>query len=391
MALLNDDGIPLHLTTVLILFLIPNMALILFTCFGAYLIMMSGRHPRFQHMADKSTNFFSRGALDRIVVSILTQLENENQGNCDEEFRHQRYLRRGSRISLRSVSSAMFGHRHDIDYILLIPLQLDMLLTVLVYKILHCYVYFETCQSYMTTYHDRPRKVVCWLKYTDKVISDLSTNISSNAYCLNQTITYINYDYNTVICIRYGLKLINIIDTVTNIIAWHQAIVFIVIKSVVFAYWLQRKLYKLHAWLRLTRQKRQIIRLLFVYSAFVPYIFVFVLIAPVYFILIERRRIDMTRHLLYACSKFAIATVAHMHLYTLLKWFSTTSLLDSKRDLNVTGFNLTKSSNYFNERPMSSIWQTNGNISTVKERANSLLVDKKVCEGETMHDASSSL
>jgi hypothetical protein len=391
MALFDDDGIPLHLTTVLILFLVPNMVLIVFTCFGAYLIIMSGRHPRFRHMAGRITNFFSRGALDRIITSILTQLGHENQGSCDQELSHERYGWKGSRITMHSVSAAMNGGRHDSDYILLIPLQLDMLLTVLIYKILHRDVYFETCQSYLTTYHNRPKKVVCWLKYTDKVISDLSINSSLNAYCLNQSITYINHDYNTVICVQYGLKLINTIDTVTSIIAWHQAIVFIITQSVVFAYWWQRKLRKLPAWFRLTGQKRQMIRLLFIYIPFVPYISVFVLIAPVYFILMERRRIDMTRHLLYACSKFVIANVAHIHLYTLSKWYSTTTLLDPERDLNVTRVNVTESSNCFSERRMSSALQTNGNISVLKERRNSLRVRNEVCEKEIMLDASNNV
>ncbi|CAF1197713.1 unnamed protein product, partial [Didymodactylos carnosus] len=35
----------------------------------------------------------------------------------------------------------------------------------------------------------------------------------------------------------------------------------------------------------------------------------------------EKRRIDLTRHLLYACSKFIVAAIAHIHLYTLYKWY----------------------------------------------------------------------
>jgi hypothetical protein len=391
MAMFDDDGIPLHLTTVLILFLIPNMILIVFTCFGAYLIIMSGRHPRFRHIAGRITNFFSRGALDYIITSILTQLGHENQGSYDEELSHERVGWKGSRITMRSVSAAMNGGRHDSDYILLIPLQLDMLLTVLIYKILHRDVYFETCQSYLTTYHDRPKKVVCWLKYTDKVISDLSINSPLNAYCLNQSITYINHDYNTVICVQYGFKLINSIDTVTSIIAWHQAIVFIITQSVVFAYWWQRKLRKLPAWFQLTHQKRQMTRRLFIYSAFVPYIIVFVLIAPFYFILMERRRIDMTRHLLYACSKFVIATIAHIHLYTLSKWYSTATSLDSEQDSKSTRLHLTEPSNCFNERRISLALPTNGSISVKKERQNLLLVDKEVCQEEAILDASSNV
>jgi hypothetical protein len=36
----------------------------------------------------------------------------------------------------------------------------------------------------------------------------------------------------------------------------------------------------------------------------------------------ERRRIDLTHYLLYACSKFIVATIAHINLYTLSKWNS---------------------------------------------------------------------
>lgn len=391
MALLDDDGIPLHLNTVLILFLVPNMILFLFTCFGAYLTLMSRRHPRFRHMAGRLTNFFSQGALDRIIASILRQVEHESEEKCTEEFSHERHFRRGSRILMRPLSSAKYGLRHDSDYILLIPLQLDMLLTVLIYKILHRDVYFETCQSYLTTYHDRPKMVVCWLKYTDRTISDLSMNSPLNTYCHNQSITYLNHDYNTVICIQYALKLINTIDTVTSIFAWHQAIVFIITQSVVLAYWWQRKLYKSPAWSRLTHGKRHMIRLLFIYIAFIPYITLFVLIAPIYFILMERRRIDMTRHLLYACSKFVIATIAHIHLYTLSKWYSTNAPLDPERDVNIAGSNLTPSYHCLNERRIPLALHTNGIISVMKARGASLPAEQQVYETETMLIASSSM
>jgi hypothetical protein len=41
---------------------------------------------------------------------------------------------------------------------------------------------------------------------------------------------------------------------------------------------------------------------------------------PVYFVLVERRRIDLTHYLLYAIFKFMVATIAHVNLYTLSKW-----------------------------------------------------------------------
>jgi hypothetical protein len=34
----------------------------------------------------------------------------------------------------------------------------------------------------------------------------------------------------------------------------------------------------------------------------------------------EQRRIDLTHYLLYACSKFIVASIAHINLYTLSKW-----------------------------------------------------------------------
>jgi hypothetical protein len=391
MALLDDDGITLYLTTVLILFLIPNIVLISFTCFGAYLTLMSRKHLRLRHTTGKITNFFSQGALGRIITSIITQIRREAGKNCNGEFSSEQHFRRGSSILMHPLSSAKYGSHHDTDYILLIPLQLDMLLTVLIYKILHRDVYFETCQSYLTTYHDRPKKVVCWLKYTDRTISDLSMNSPLNAYCHNQSITYINHDYNTVICVQYVLKLINTIDAVTSVIAWHQAIVFIITQSVVLAYWWQRKLYKSPAWSRLTRGKREKIRLLFIYSMFVPYISIFVLIAPAYFVLMERRRIDMTRHLLYACTKFIIATITHVHLYTLSKWYSTITNVASKRGDNLTESNLVPPPNCVIGRRHFSSLRTNEIVPLFKEHDSSLPVEQQMCGDKTIPDESNSV
>ncbi|CAF0988405.1 unnamed protein product [Adineta steineri] len=36
----------------------------------------------------------------------------------------------------------------------------------------------------------------------------------------------------------------------------------------------------------------------------------------------ERRRIDLTHYLIYACLKFTVATIAHVNLYTISKWNS---------------------------------------------------------------------
>jgi hypothetical protein len=53
---------------------------------------------------------------------------------------------------------------------------------------------------------------------------------------------------------------------------------------------------------------------------------------PAYFLLMERRRIDLTHYLLYACLKFMVATIAHVNLYTLSKWNS----LYRRKDLVLT-------------------------------------------------------
>ena len=195
-----------------------------------------------------------------------------------------------------------------------------MLFTVLLYKILTRRVYFETCRTYLTTYHDRPNHIVCWHKFTNNNVSNSDVNSTLYDYCVNQTISYINYEYNDVICVQYPFKLINIIDTTTNVLAWHQAIVFIVIKSVVCAYWWQRKMRKASFWLRLAHYQRRILLAILIYPLMTIYICIFIFIIPVYFVLVERRRIDLTHYLLYAIFKFMVATIAHVNLYTLSKW-----------------------------------------------------------------------
>jgi len=174
----------------------------------------------------------------------------------------------------------------------------------------------------LTTYYTRPQQVGCWLKNINKNASNLSFNLTLYQYCTNQSITYINYEHKDVICTQYVFKLLNIIDTVTNMFAWHQAIVFVVTKSIVFSYWYQQKLRKTFCWSNLLNHQRRIILFTTICSILSIYILLFVFILPIRFFLIEERRVDLTRHLLYACSKFIIAIIVHVNLYTLYQWHS---------------------------------------------------------------------
>ena len=182
----------------------------------------------------------------------------------------------------------------------------------------------KTCESYLTTYHNRPTQVVCWLKHTNKNISNLSTNITLYQYCTNQTITYYNYEHSDVICTHYVFRLINIIDTVTNIFAWHQAIVFIVTKSILFSYWYQNKLRKTSFWSNLFTCQRHSILFFGSCSITILYILFFILLVPIWFYLFEGRRVDLTHHLIYACAKFIVGMIVHVNLYTLYQWYSLT-------------------------------------------------------------------
>jgi len=161
---------------------------------------------------------------------------------------------------------------------------LDLLLTVFFYKILTRRIYYETCRTYLTTYDNRPQQIVCWHKYTNNNISNSNVHASLRDYCVNQTNSYINYEYNDVNCFQYAFKLINIIDTTTNVLAWHQAIVFIVTKSIVCAYWWQRKMRKTSFWHNLVRSQRRILLAVLIYPLMILYILVFVLMIPVYFV-----------------------------------------------------------------------------------------------------------
>ncbi|CAF1058607.1 unnamed protein product [Adineta steineri] len=297
--------------------------------------------PRLLHFLGAAANFFSRGALVSIVSSILQQLETEKHRDVKQpttsDVPSRRVLRRSSSLptnTLPGVSShnLTFEKKQDADYLLLIPIQIDLLLTVFLYKILTRRTYFETCGTYLTTYHNRPNHIVCWHKFINHNVSNSDINATLFDYCTNQTNTYINYEYNDVICVQYLFKLINIIDTTTNVLAWHQAIVFIVIKSIVCAYWWQRKIRKTSFWLGLVRYQRRMLLGVLLYPLIAIYIIIFVIILPAYFVVMERRRIDLTHYLLYACLKFMVATIAHVNLYTLSKWNS----LYWRTNLNLT-------------------------------------------------------
>lgn len=339
MALLNDDGVPLSLNIVLTLFLTPNIVLILLTALCAYCAYASKKHPRLLKFLGTAANNFSRGAFVSIVTSILHQLEAEKHREVEQSTTkmpppHLQIIRRSSlpTTSTPRLSKLTFAKTPDADYLLLIPIQIDLLLTVFFYKILTRRIYFETCRTYLTTYHNRPHNIVCWHKYTNNNISNSYLNTTLHDYCVNQTISYINYEYNDVNCVQYLFKLINIIDTTTNVIAWHQAVVFIVTKSIVCAYWWQRKMRKASCWLHLVRYQRRIILAIIIYPLMTLYIVIFIFIVPVYFLLMEQRRIDLTHYLLYACFKFIVATIAHINLYTLSKW----NALYRRKDLVLT-------------------------------------------------------
>ncbi|UJR16152.1 hypothetical protein I4U23_003063 [Adineta vaga] len=326
MSILNDDGISLNLSSVLILFLLPNFMLIFFTIFNAHLVYLSNQHPRLNHYLGKQANFFAKGALDRIIRNIIQHLEIQKHQH-DEQIsmvnRSTLNLEPNSHSSKKSTnvsSNSSFGKKYDANYLLLVPFQIELLLTVLVYKILTRDVYFETCQTFLTTYYNRPDQVVCWLKNLNRNVSNSSFNITLIQYCQNQTITYMNYEHNDVMCIQYVFKLINIIDTVTNIFAWHQAIVFFVTKTIVFCHWYQQKLRKFSWWLNLFKYERHII--IFIIFGFILsiYIIIFVIILPIHFVISERQRVDLTRHLLYACSKFLVGLIVHVNIYTFYQW-----------------------------------------------------------------------
>lgn len=331
MSILNDDGVALNLKTVLILFLTPNILLVLLTALCTYFTYVSKKHPRLLHFLGTIANFFSRGALVGIVASILQQLEVEKHRDIPSSMTatppSRLLLKRRSSLPTNvsprgSLPKLTFEKKEDADYLLLIPIQLDLLLTVFFYKILTREIHFETCRTYLTTYYNRPQHIVCWHKYTNENVSNSDVNGTLYDYCVNQTISYINYEYNDVICIQYAFKLINIIDTTTNVLAWHQAIVFIITKSIVCAYWWQRKMRKTTCWTRLVRYQRRMVFAMLIYPLMTLYILIFVFMMPVYFFLMEQRRIDLTHYLMYACSKFVVATIAHVNLYTLSKWYS---------------------------------------------------------------------
>ena len=341
MGLLNDDGVALDLNTVLILFLTPNILLVVLTALCTYCAYVSKDCTRLLKVLGAGANFYSRGAFVSIIASILRQLETEKHRHMEQSTSkvpptHLPIRRRSSLPTTASprlsLSKLTFEEKQDADYLLLIPIQLDLLLTVFFYKILTRRIYYETCRTYLTTYDNRPEQIVCWHKYTNNNISNSNVHSSLRDYCVNQTNSYINYEYNDVNCIQYAFKLINIIDTTTNVLAWHQAIVFIVTKSIVCAYWWQRKMWKAAFWHRLVRYQRRRILAVLIYPIMILYILVFVLMIPVYFLVMEQRRIDLTHYLLYACLKFMVASIAHINLYTLSKWNS----LYRRKDLVLT-------------------------------------------------------
>jgi hypothetical protein len=313
MNVFNDDGIPLDLSVVFILFLMPNLMFILLTSFNLSLVYVSKKQPRLNHSLGKIANFFAKGALDRIIKNMLRQQ--------DESIPNRFGMRRSNSTSMNMPTSSHFEKKkYDANYLLLIPFQIDLLLTVFIYKILTRDVYSETCQSFLTTYVNREKQVVCWLKHMNRNISNLNFNITLQRYCTNQTITYINFEHTDVICIQYVFKLINIIDTVTNIFAWHQATVFIVTKSIVVSYWFQQKLRKICCWLDLFNHYHCMILFIIISLISFAYIIIFVFVFPIYFASTDRIPIDLTRHLLYACSKFLVGIIVHVNLYTLYQW-----------------------------------------------------------------------
>ena len=341
MSIFNDDGVSLNLNTVLILFLTPNILLILLTALCTYATYVSKSCPRLLAFLSTAVNCFSRGALVSIVTSILQQLEAEKHHEVDPSatiiLSSRPSIKRKSSLPTNvspklTLSKLTFEKKQDADYLLLIPIQIDLLLTVFLYKILTRRIFHETCRTYLTTYHNRPKHIVCWHKYINNNISNSDVNATLYEYCVNQTLSYINYEYNDVNCIQYAFKLINIIDTITNVLAWHQAITFIITKSILCAYWWQRKMRKTSFWLCLVRYQRRILLAVIIYPMMTLYILIFIFLIPAYFVVKERRRIDLTHYLLYACFKFTVATIAHVNLYTLSKWDS----LYRRKDLVLT-------------------------------------------------------
>jgi hypothetical protein len=205
MSILNDDGVVLNLKTVLILFLTPNILLILLTALCTYLAYLSKKYPRLLYFLGTLTNFFSRGALVSIVASILHQLEVEKHREVEQSTTPSHLLikRRSSLPTNASPRTSLpkltFEKKQDVDYLLLIPMQIDLLLTVFLYKILTREIYYETCRTYLTTYYNRPQHIVCWHKYTNKNVSNSNVNSTLHDYCVNQTVSDINYEYNDVI------------------------------------------------------------------------------------------------------------------------------------------------------------------------------------------------
>ena len=329
MSGLNDDGISLNLNMVFLLFLMPNIIFVVFTCFNIGLLLVSKERPALNRSLGKVANCFAKGALDRILKNMLRHFEQKRRQQ-EEQIPMTRprklNIRKSSETSKNSPApseSRMSHKKYDATYILLIPFQIDLLLTVCVYKILSREVYVETCQSFLTTYANREQQVVCWLKHINRNFSNLSFNTSLQRYCENQTITFINFEHTDVICTQYVFKLINIIDTVTNMFAWHQAIVFVVTKCIVFSYWYQQKLRETSSWPKLIYVFRRAIMITaFCLTSSIYILFIFII--PIRSIFAVGVRIDLTAHLLYACSKFLIAIIAHINIYTLYQWHSHT-------------------------------------------------------------------
>lgn len=330
MSVLNDDGISLNINMVFLLFLMPNLIFVVLTFLNIALLSLSKGRPALNRSLGRVANCFAKGALDRIIKNMVRHFEQkkrQQEDNISMSQARKLYMRKSSETSKHSPTSSdnrMSQKKYDATYILLIPFQIDLLLTVFVYKILTREVYAETCQSFLSTYANRHQEVSCWLKHINRNLSNLSFNISLQRYCENQTITYINFEHNDVICIQYVFKLINIIDTVTNIFAWHQAIVFVVTKCIVFSYWYQEKLRETSCWSKIINVFRRTIMIAAICLTSSIYVLLFIFIIPIRSIFIEGTRIDLTAHLLYACSKFLIAIIAHINIYTLYQWHSHT-------------------------------------------------------------------
>ena len=147
--MLNDDGIPLNLTTVLLFFLLPNLTFIILTVFIPCLVHLSKQHSKLSHVLGEIANFFSKGALDRIIRNMLQHFEIKKlQPQRQMSMNQQTSLSMSKRSSTQKKSSTTtfdftFEKQYDTNYLLLIPFQIDLLLTVFVYKILTRDVYPE--------------------------------------------------------------------------------------------------------------------------------------------------------------------------------------------------------------------------------------------------------